>query len=91
MTGQRLLARWILFAALFGGVYTVAFTDIARAQAVLWKRCSKCNRGVPITSQVGQTCPHCGAYCRRPRQRPRQCPDGRSSSRYRVSQCGVET
>jgi hypothetical protein len=62
MTGQRFWARWILVAALFGGFSMVAFAGAARAETVVWKRCGKCNRNVPITSQVGQSCPYCGAY-----------------------------
>jgi predicted RNA-binding Zn-ribbon protein involved in translation (DUF1610 family) len=51
-----------LVAAFFGGLALVAFPGTADAQRVLGKRCSNCNNDVPITSQVGQKCPYCGAY-----------------------------
>ena len=28
----------------------------------VWKKCSGCGQYVPLTSQVGQRCPHCGGY-----------------------------
>ena len=62
MTGQKLLARCVLIAALFGGMATVAFTGVANAQTVIWKRCSNCGRFVPNSSQVGDACPYCGAH-----------------------------
>ncbi len=35
----------------------------ARAQSVaVSKACSRCSRPVPLSSRVGQACPHCGAY-----------------------------
>jgi hypothetical protein len=54
MIVQKQLVRWILLAALFGGVPMTAFPGAASAQMVVAKRCGKCNHEVPVAAQAGQ-------------------------------------
>ena len=50
------LALWGLFA---GVAPTVVY---AQVKVLIEKRCGACGKPVPLSSRVGQHCPHCGAY-----------------------------
>ena len=62
MAGQKQLVRWVMLAAVIGGCAGLVSPALAQAQAVVAKQCDHCKRIVPVTAQVGQNCPYCGAY-----------------------------
>ncbi len=58
----RQVAVWMFVCTL--ALPAAAPTPVAAQtyRVVVEKRCLACGREVPLTSQVGQRCPHCGAF-----------------------------
>ncbi len=82
MFGQKLMARWVVAAGILGGLAVLVSPKIAEAQTIVYKQCSHCNKMVPITSQVGDTCPYCGAYWGSEQKEYVPGGDSHSSPRY---------
>lgn len=64
MARQARVLGFLLFALVCGGLLSVGpqcWTSRAAAE-VVEKRCGNCQREVPLSSHVGQRCPHCGVY-----------------------------
>ena len=59
MFAQKSLARWVV-AAVIGGFAVLVAPAAVQAQVLVYKQCDNCKRIVPITAQVGDTCPFCG-------------------------------
>jgi hypothetical protein len=60
MKAKIVLPGWLAIATIFlGGI--AAKPQAAEAQRVIAKTCTHCGHAVPLSSQVGDVCPYCGA------------------------------
>ncbi len=62
MKTQGFVAKWVAIAVLVGAAAANVSPRTAEAQVVSSKRCTNCRSQVAISSQVGGSCPYCGAY-----------------------------
>lgn len=61
MTKRHPIVRSVRFFWAAMIVSTCCFPAVSAAQVVTGKRCSRCQASVPLSAQVGGSCPNCGA------------------------------